>query len=48
MAKHFSAFAIVLLLGWGGLKTGKTLPRAGRGPDSSERTAEIMKAQQRD
>jgi hypothetical protein len=44
--KHLTAFAVVLLLGWGGWRTGRKLPGA-RDPESSDLTAEVLKAQKR-
>lgn len=45
--KHGVALLTVLLLGWGGMRTGNTMPRSSLSGPSSKQTAEILKAQQR-
>ncbi len=45
--KHLTAFVAVSLLAWGGWRTGKAIPKIGRGSETRELTAEVLKAQQR-
>jgi hypothetical protein len=46
--KHLTALITVSLLGLGGWRTARKIKKKERNPESSERTAEALKAQQRD